>query len=377
VEALWKLIETAAVIPDATGRLRVGTELWRHPRDSAELAQAWQALTSHEKASRFVHPSCLERQRSSRLNTLAERFTISKDDKASAKLRVCEAESWFRAVASADPDTAIAVLKLAEVYAGECKSGEWNTVRLQLAIVPSESGQLLTASQVVLAPGVTAIPGRETVASALHRDTEARRILAEVMKVQPPNDTVWEQVLNESLRNFSWYPSHGRDHEWKRFWEILRVAPVGVRKAFVQEHQSQIHIRRRSGAWVTADHILLPGGLIKSEDTSANQNLLVDETVHGADGAILAEIGVSQIPDGYVVTEGGGSLVEWLQASRRRYKKTHKNSASCEYLGPFSLRMPRGFYKRQNGQGAWPYCAAIDPSAYRRGDRVKAFCCIA
>jgi hypothetical protein len=87
VEALWRVLEKAAVIPDMTGKLRAGVELWRHPRDSAQLARDWQALASFENASRFIHPSCLERYRNSRLNTLAERLVNAEDASSSPKLR--------------------------------------------------------------------------------------------------------------------------------------------------------------------------------------------------------------------------------------------------------------------------------------------------
>ncbi len=191
--ALWKELENRAVVPDGTKKLRVGVELWRHPRDSAQLAQEWLALASPENASRFVHPSCLERQRNSRLTALAERLTVA--DTSSARLREHEAVSWFGAVASADSAKAIAVLELAEDYASDCKPGEWSTVRPQLAIIPSKSGKLFKASQFVLAPDGSGIPDRATVASAVYNDANARRILADVMKVQAPDDKVWEQVL--------------------------------------------------------------------------------------------------------------------------------------------------------------------------------------
>ena len=48
--------------------------MWRHPRDNAELARQWQSLASSERQALLVHPSCLERQRGSRLNALAERL---------------------------------------------------------------------------------------------------------------------------------------------------------------------------------------------------------------------------------------------------------------------------------------------------------------
>jgi hypothetical protein len=115
------------------------------------------------------------------------------------------------------------------------------------------------------------IPGRERVATALYNDTNAKRILADVMRVQPPDDNVWEQVLSESIRNISWYYFEARDSGWKRFWATLRAAPVSVRNRFIEKHHSKIHIRQRGGDWVGADDILLPGALIQPDDTSTNQ----------------------------------------------------------------------------------------------------------
>lgn len=349
LEELWKLLETAVVIPDATGTLRPGIDLLRHPRDSAQLAWKWQALASPENASRYVHPSCLERQRNSRLNTLAERLATPDDATPSAKLQRCGAASWFSAVASVDSNKAIAVLELAEDYASDCKAGEWSAVRPQLAIIPTKGGRLLKASQVVLAPDGTRFPGRATVASVLYNDANARRILADVMKVQAPDDTVWEQVLSESLRGVPYYPLEERDRGWKRFWARLRQAPEHVRDRFIQQRRSEIHIRQRGGDWVLADSVLLPGVLIKPDDVSANRDILVDPEVHAEDGAALAAIGVSENPKGaigpdvYATIDRDGHLSEWLAACRRRYKSTHDNSASWGYLEPVSLAMPRGF----------------------------------
>jgi hypothetical protein len=71
----------------------------------------------------------------------------------------------------------------------------------------------------------------------------------------------------------------------------LRQASERVRDRFVQQYRDEILIRRRGGDWVTADDILLPGALIEPEDTSPNQNILVDDTVHGGDSAVLRAIG--------------------------------------------------------------------------------------
>ena len=80
VEALWGRLKDAAVIPDATGKPRRAHELQRHARDNADLARKWQVLAGPDALRQIVHPSCLERQRVSRLKALADRLNAQPND---------------------------------------------------------------------------------------------------------------------------------------------------------------------------------------------------------------------------------------------------------------------------------------------------------
>ncbi len=347
VEAVWRALESAVVVPDATGTLRAGRELWRHPRDSAELACYWQSLASSESMARFTHPSCLERQRNSRINALEERFGEPEDAAAQGMLRKCEATSWFEEIASVELTRATTVLQLAEAYASDCKPVEWGALREHLAIIPSQDGRLVTASRALLAPEGTAVPDRTTVASALYNDSDARRILAEVLKVQAPDDNMWKQVLAEALRDIPRYQPETDAKGWKAFWSRLRQAPKGARDQFLQSNGREIRICRRDDTWVSADEVLLPGVLIGADDTSANQKVLVDDTVHHGDRVALAVLGVCEMPEGDVKIQKSAIFQkwskDWLSACRTLYKKTHNNSATRGYLKPDSLMMPKGF----------------------------------
>ena len=159
-------------------------------------------------------------------------------------------------------------------------------------------GKLLYGISAITAPGRNEDSRPRDRCTALYNDAIARRILADVMKVQAPDDKVWEEVLSELMRTIPYYPLEARDNGWKRFWVRLRQAPEIVRGRFIQHHRNEIYVRRRNGAWVMADDILLPGALIEPDDTSANQNILVDDGVHGGDGVALAAVGVTQIPEG-------------------------------------------------------------------------------
>jgi len=349
VEALWTALGSAAVIPDAIGILRPAPELWRHPRENADLARQWQVLAGGNELARMVHPSCLERQRLSRLNALAERLKPQGTEQPSCpNLRRREAEPWFEAVASAEIPTAVLVLKLAEAYEKDCKPCEWSSVRLLLAIIPSDDGQLLTANQAVFAPEGTHVPdGRHPVARAVCEVAEAKRILTEVMKVKSLDDSVWASVLREALHGVPDYPAETRSAGWQAFWARLRAAPPTVCQQFITENADRIRVRRHDGKWVRADEVLLPGALVGSDDTSANQNVLVDSGTHGGDEALLARLGICDFPDGVasgvVGTDGHDGWNEWLSHWRNHYWRHVNQRASLNYLVPSSVTLPKGW----------------------------------
>ena len=237
IEALWTKLSAAAVIPDATGRLRQANELWLHPRDNTDLAKQWQALASEEECGLMVHPSCLVGQRGSRLKALAER--LKPEDSATPScpnLRKREAKDWFAAVASAETARAIQVVKLAEAYEKDCKSGEWGPIRPTLAIIPCGDRMLRTPGEAVFAPEDANIPdGRHPVAKELCENPEAKRILTDVLKVKPLDDSVWTDVLSNVLPQHKQWESPS-DDRWRAFWSLLRSAPQRIREQFVAQN---------------------------------------------------------------------------------------------------------------------------------------------
>jgi superfamily II DNA or RNA helicase len=350
VESLWTRLEAAAAIPDGTGAFRRAQELWRHPKDTFTLATAWQALAGAEQRRQLVHASCLERQRASRLNALAERIEAPATGQGPPSLRRCSTESWFGIVASTEPGVALGVLQLAESFSVDVKPGEWSQARPTLAIIPTQSGKLVTATRVVLAPEGVSVPGRASVAAGLQSNPEARRILSDVLCVRELDDEVWESILTEALDKVPlWAPAHSEE-EWKAFWSRLRRAPAAVRKVFLDTHRERMRVRRRDGRWVKADRVLLPGGLVRDSEPSPNSHVLFDPDTHGKDRTLLVALGVLDVPAGDIerssFTEMSGetrALTPWLEACRDRYKETHRNSANRSYLEPGRLSMPRGY----------------------------------
>ncbi len=348
VEALWKAIETAPVIPDATGTLREAAMLLRHPRESEELARQWQALAASSTAAGLVHPKCHDRLRSARLDALARRLAERVEEQGTKNLRRCSVESWFAVVASSDAARAIEVLGLAKAFAEDCKPVEWAGVRDGLQIIPDTGGALKSPPQVMLAPEGTRVAGLSVVDARLQADDTARSILTAVLGVRPLGDQIWDELLGERLYAVPPQPPAAADNGWRRFWETLREAPAGVRAGFILAHRVHIHVRRADGSWTRPADVLLPGGIVAPDDQSASRLMLADLGTHALDLDALARLGVRPVPEGSI---GPGSyetvrsvvLDDWLEHCRGLYKSTHSNSASWNYLEPRFMAMPAGF----------------------------------
>ncbi|MCW5642993.1 MAG: DEAD/DEAH box helicase [Rhodoferax sp.] len=350
VESLWKAIETAPVIPDATGTLRPAAVLLRHPRESEELASQWQALTAPMSAASLVHPKCHDRLRSARLDALARRLAERPDEQAVRNLRRCSVESWFAVVASSDAARAVEVLALARAFAEDCKPVEWAGVRNRLQIVPDTAGALRTPPQVMLAPEGTKVAGLSVVDARLQADLAACSVLTAVLGVRPLGDEIWDDLLRERLHAVPRQPPAAADIGWRAFWETLRESPAGVRAGFILAHRARIRLRRADGSWTVPDDALLPGGIVAQDDQSASGLMLVDMGMHASDLDALGRLGVRAVPEGSVGPGSYDSVVgrsavlgDWLEHCRRLYKSTHANSATLGYLEPGSISMPASF----------------------------------
>ena len=349
IEALWSRLLSASAIPDCAGVLRDAQSLLRHPNDSEQLANAWQVLAGEHARRALVHPSCLRGQRASRLNMLATRSAAQQTEANSGGLRRLSAAPWFDHVTSLESSVAMRVLKLAEQASLAWNGNEWQRLRHQLAIIPTESGELVSAPRVVLAPDGVTVPGRATVAASVQADAESCRILKDVIHVSELDDQVWMAILEETLHG-SAHSIEAQNTKWKALWSRLRSAPEAVRGRFLRTRGDHIHVRRQDGRWVLADQALLPGALVEASDISRNQKVLVDHEMHDKDWASLRALRVQELPQGIrgpttyeAVCEGGTFLDTWLQECRRLYKSVHDNAASWAYLEPESLSMPRGY----------------------------------
>ncbi|WP_396215642.1 DEAD/DEAH box helicase [Gemmatimonas sp.] len=360
VESLWGRLKDATVIPDCTGALRRANELFRHPKDTHELASAWQSLAGAQQRGLLVHPSCLERQRASRLNALAERLEAPSTDIGNLALRRCSTVAWFAMVATVEAETALRVLKMAESLSGELRPNEWSLVRETLVIVPTRSGGLATSAAVVLAPDDVEVPDRESVAADFLSIADTRRLLKDVLRVRELDNQLWQRILEEAAGRISTPQRESDDENWRALWARLRLAPEAVAKAFIDAAADDVAVRARrcDGKWVEAREVLLPGTLVPESDEE-NAGVLVDRGYHSGDAALLQWLGVR--PD----LQGSESLSEvqerplyrgWKAACVKKWNSDAYQPGGARphgwYLQPLDGVVPRGLDFLVQLQGA-------------------------
>lgn len=354
VNSLWSRLVSSTIVPDGTGALRCAKDVWRHPNDTRSLATTWQTLAGPEKRCRLVHASCLEGQRASRLNHLAERIDLPDADGDLPMLRRLDTKSWFDWVASTEAEASLHVLKLAEQFSERVNRSEWDQARPTLAIIPTQSGDLAKADSVCLAPESVPLLGREAVAVELQSNREAKRILRDVLRVSEPSDGLWASKLRAALHNA--VRSYARQEaEWTRFWSLLRCVPMRVRTEFLNtlDHSVEVRVRLRDGRWAPLGNVLLPGKLVGEGDGPPNSDVLVDLDFHCEDNSTLQALGVTDVPTGTFPiapkcfnrddAEHTRNLHGWLYACRERYRARHSNSARWSHLAPKELQMPLGY----------------------------------
>ncbi|MDD5295516.1 MAG: DEAD/DEAH box helicase family protein [Rhodocyclaceae bacterium] len=371
ISAIWDQVRTASVVPDALGVLRRGYALSRPPLDDQALNEQWCDLAQPEAKERWVHSSCLGGQRPSRLDEFArhlaqrsssestlEKIQRIRTEGTSFSLKRAGAAEWFNSIASGDLATAKNVLRVAEGYAGKRDQWQWGQDRQSLAIIPSDSGQLSTPGELVIAPAGISIPGREAVSRALVDDPETCRILTEILKVKRLDDEGWLGLLNEALnqanRREQYVDPRSNDRAWRHFWDTLRLSPDNLRKNFVDDHRNELRVRRRDGAWVLYDEVLMPGAIVSVDSPEeSNRGILVDEDTHANDGALLKSLNVRDNPCGTpgstsyeaAIGDSQNLLNSWLKGVEGDYRgqlDANRNPQS-HYLRPLSMAMPNGW----------------------------------
>ena len=337
---LTKLKDTE-IVPDGNGKLRQATELKLPPLDASKqdwvaLHSKWERQASEEIKSHWVHSTCLDPNRVSRLKELERDKVIGKSSYSVQAVGVSAVDSWLGAIASATAEEAKVVLSLADNYAQKRELNAWNQEKSRLKIIPTDSGQTQYPDQVVIASPGAAIPGRESVLQELTVDPESSRIMRETLGVISLD---WQQLLNADLMK----------GEWGSLWGKLRAAPENIRDAFVAAHSSQINVLRHDGKWVLPDEVLLPGKIVTGYDDPANHSVLISEE-HTGDLPWLVKVGVGDTASGeprsISANQQNQLLNSWLNKQRSEYRRQlppNSSNPQNESLYPFSLSMPGGW----------------------------------
>lgn len=347
LEEIWKRLESEKVIPDCNGKLRMAVELTCHPTEKDALIKQWMALADAETRAKYVHPSCLTKDRFARLKSLSERISVSEDDGKPCSRRGGWQE-WIAMVADAEPERVRSVLGLARDIRLDCKTECWNEIRPKLKIVLDGSGVLRMPGEVLIGPEGDLPPGMHPVSAMLLEDPEMLEILRVSLKVTELEDKVWIKRLDEMLAATRRWGAGAV--EWKTFWHMLLASPKDLALKYADEKKNQIKVCDRKGNWVIPSMVLLPGRLV-SDDDPANSGVLVDLKAHGDSQEHLRAVRVTDFPEGQSGHGGDWgrdpvmeNLNDWLEVNRDTYRKTHSNSARSSYLFPRRFSLPKGWH---------------------------------
>lgn len=353
LEEIWRHLEREAIIPDCNGDLRRGRDLLSHPTIEEEILGKWIDLADESVRSKFVHFSCLGRERRSRLNALSERLSEDYGDEYPCS-QLASWCAWISSIAAADEKTARRVLLMIRDVHLQCRVEDWNELRPELRVIPDRAGKLRCSSELMIGPAEEFPPSVYAVCAPLLDDPEVFAVLRDVMEVRELADDVWIERLGEVLERAStWF---GRDDQWRDFWSLLLDAPRKVALNFAEQYRKQIKVVDCEGEWVRPEKVLLPGGLISMGDDE-NACVLVNLEHHGNAQDLLRAAGVTEYPEGEtLIKPDWGDLVmdslrDWLSNARNRYQSEHQNSARTDYLYPRGFWMPFGWNLLEHIQG--------------------------
>ncbi len=335
IDAIWAALTNSKVIPDAAGFLRHPRDLLRPPRDDKSLAEMWQTIAPGPALSRFVHSSCMERLRSSRLNALAEKLKPTQPVPGGVlPLGRSTPKQWFEIIASSDPKQSLDVLRLAELYQDACSGHEWTNTVASLSVIPTATGDLVSRDRAVFVPqGAHPPAGRKSVSPILENIADAKRILTDIFGVGELDEDTWKAVLNESL------PPYGYG-DWSAFWANLRSAPRTLSRRYAEENHARIYVRARNGSWKRPFEVLLAGEIVHAEDDSKNTQVLVHAETHADDLDLIALLGVSDCPATIHTNRSFRELDEWLVHRRSHYIDNYDSRPRSDLLAAIGLTLP-------------------------------------
>lgn len=364
VNALWKRLVEAKVLPNCNGERVLPVNLHRAPQDMPELIAAWSRLADTEVCETYLHPSCTSSvARIGRLNQLAERVAPPADKPDHLpRLRRTPAIKWLELAASTDAEDAVEALLLADSFAKAVQGYFWDQIRDEARLILTNEGDLVTASEVILSD--VAEPPLKSVHPELAADSNARRVLQTRFNILDGTETDWTRLID------AWIERAEKDGDWTNVWRMLRRMPWDDACEILESRS--ISVMTLEG-WRASDETICLGDLITLEDIAACdpesqpqlRSILVDNEWHSADEALLAELNVRPSPPSMWSEIFGASTddtaeAKWYRAWRERHVADYHSKLGGRpdrnLLGPAGVSMPAG----------WPLLVLAPPSARSR-----------
>lgn len=366
VDRVWTAISKMRAIPNSSGRLMRPTELWMHPSDNKELAEAWSDLAKGNLAAdHLVHPASLTRSRLARLDALqrrlSERDNAEIEPDATPSLRRYDVQKWFSVIASPEHGIALRVLRLAGKFLDQAKLHDAAVLRGELEIVPAVDGSLIRPKHAVISTNrEVSVPGRTLVDPAFAELEGASEIMKGFLGIGEPDQETWIKALSDAAeaarKLVDWSDDKAKtDAAWRRVWADLRSAPPGLAIEFVSHiaqsgdnRRKSIRVKRGDGKWVEWHQTFLPGGIIRAKsDPDEVKRFAVDDFHVAEDYELLERLGVRQRPTELVRLFPGSwnRLDRWLMDADDYYRTHPSVTRSPQYgnLIPKSLNMPAGW----------------------------------
>lgn len=298
-KALWDLVLSSALLPDANGELHLPQSLARHPVEDQAVAETWALVASHEAKAGLIHPDCYaHKYRVSRLDSL-EAEARKRNIPMLPKLQF---GTWLELLASPGLTATRKCLLFMEALDKERRRLGIHAP-FDVPIVPTSTGKLCKPSGVAIAIGTHPLAGIEQVDEAIAADPDCRRVLVDILDVKVVSEDSWQDILQQSLDQ-----AYDDDDTkaWDAFWSNVLAAPGADAAEFLQGlGASDLRFKAKSGDYQERDLLVATSDAL---DTPAGH--LLDLDFHEPHRYLLPSGMLSTYATGWVDTnfQGEGFL---------------------------------------------------------------------
>ncbi|WMT79375.1 hypothetical protein [Bradyrhizobium sp. Ash2021] len=238
-------------------------------------------VKDEDALTKVIHPSCLKRQRMSRLRELRSR---SKQELSERD--ICW---WLEAACAPTVPDDIACLAL---VAALSKSREWWSFRERVRkaeIVLADAGKLVSAQDAVVDGATTNIDSIYQVEPKLLADAASRKVLVDLLSIKSLDNEEWERRMRRVVGTALGEQGVRETLAWKSAWRLLSVAPPTVLEK-ISNLFDQIKIRCLDNGWRYRHQVLLLGRIVSEDELDVGASLLVDLEVHKPNASIPSSL---------------------------------------------------------------------------------------